>query len=321
MSSGFLAMALSFLVVSFSGPAVIPLLRKLRFGQQVRDDGPKKHLEKMGTPTMGGVLIVGGIFISGFIIGPRDSFLITALLTMLFFGLIGFADDYIKVVLKRPLGLKARYKLTAQLIGAALLAYTVTGPLDLGTQLVVPFIYLEISLGWLYYPFVMALVIGTVNGVNLTDGLDGLAAGTMIFPMFVYGLFSFMAGGVEILVFSWATLGACAAFLVYNMYPAKIFMGDTGSFALGSSLAVVALLTKNELLLLVLGGVYVIETISVILQVLILRWTGKRIFKMAPLHHHYELSGLDETKVVRLFWSVSAVLAVIGYFGMNRGVW
>jgi phospho-N-acetylmuramoyl-pentapeptide-transferase len=317
MLGGWWAAAIAFLAIWLTGPFVIPVLRKLKFGQQVRDDGPQGHLKKMGTPTMGGVLIVGAIMLASLLVGPRSVFLITALVAVIGFSLIGFADDYLKVVLKRPLGLKARAKLAAQIAGAIWLAYMVTGPFGLGTSVHIPFTAWVWDLGLLYYPFVLVLILGTVNGVNLADGLDGLAAGTMIFPLFVLALIAGAQNQPDMMAVSLAGVGACAGFLLYNVHPARIFMGDTGSFALGSLLAVLVLFVKAELLILVLGGVYVIEAVSVILQVVILRMTGRRIFKMAPLHHHFELSGWNEQKVVGLFWSAAAFLSLLSYWGFR----
>jgi phospho-N-acetylmuramoyl-pentapeptide-transferase len=317
MTLAFWAVSLAFLFVLLTGPRMIPMLRELKFGQQVRDDGPQKHLEKMGTPTMGGIMIIGAVVFASLATGPRTVFLGIALLTVIGFSLIGFADDYLKVVLKRPLGLKARAKLAAQILGGACLVFLTAGPLGLGTAVAVPFTAWSLDLGAFYYLFALVLVLGTVNGVNLADGLDGLAAGTMIFPLLVLAVIAGIQGQTDMQVLALAGLGACSGFLIFNVHPARIFMGDTGSFALGSLLAALVLMTKTELLVIILGGVYVIESISVILQVIILRLTGRRIFKMAPLHHHFELSGWEEQRVVRLFWVGALLLSGLGYLGFR----
>jgi phospho-N-acetylmuramoyl-pentapeptide-transferase len=315
MAAGWWAVSLAFLFVWVTGPLMIPMLRGLKFGQQVRDDGPQKHLVKMGTPTMGGMMIIAAIVFAAIVTGPRTIFLWTALIAVIGFSCIGFADDYLKVVLKRPLGLKARAKLAAQILGGVALAIVVAGPLGLGTALTVPFTAWRLELGIFYYLFVLIMVLGTVNGVNLADGLDGLAAGTMVFPLFILAVIAGVQAQTDLQVLALAGLGACIGFLIYNRHPAKIFMGDTGSFALGSLLAALVLLTKTELLVIVLGGVYVIESVSVILQVIILRITGRRVFKMAPLHHHFELSGWEEQRVVRMFWLLALLFSGLGYLG------
>ena len=317
MALAFWAVSLAFLFVLLTGPRMIPMLRKLKFGQHVRDDGPQRHLEKMGTPTMGGIMIIGAVVFASLATGPRTVFLAIALLTVIGFSLIGFADDYLKVVLKRPLGLKARAKLAAQILGGAVLVFLTAGPLGLGTIVAVPFTAWSLDLGAFYYLFALVLVLGTVNGVNLADGLDGLAAGTMICPLLVLAVIAGIQGQTDMQVLAMAGLGACAGFLIFNVHPARIFMGDTGSFALGSLLAALVLMTKTELLVIILGGVYVIESVSVILQVIILRLTGRRIFKMAPLHHHFELSGWEEKRVVRLFWTGALLLSGLGYLGFR----
>ncbi len=308
-----MALILAFAGVWITGPLVIPLLHKLKFGQQVRDDGPQNHLKKMGTPTMGGILIIGAVVLASLLTGSRTLFLTVALMAVVGFSSIGFADDYLKVVLKRPLGLKARAKLAAQIAGGFLLVYATSFLLQLGTDVQIPFAEISMDLGWLYVPFGLVLVLGAVNGVNLSDGLDGLAAGTMIFPLALLGWIGMVQSQPDVVVLALSGVGACVGFLVYNIHPARIFMGDTGSFALGALLAALVLMTKTELLLPILGGVYVIESISVILQVVYLRLTGRRVFKMAPLHHHYELSGWSEQKVVQLFWSLSALCSILAY--------
>ncbi len=292
-----------------SGPLFIPFLRRLKFGQHIRTDGPKGHLQKAGTPTMGGIMFFLSLTLGTLLVRGLTTELVIMLLVTSGFGFIGFLDDFIKVVMKRPLGLKAREKLLGQIILAGLLAYTAVVNLGRGTEVPIPGTDVSLQLGWLYIPFAVFVMVGTNNGVNLTDGLDGLAAGVTLFSALAYLLITKAWGLADLSVFSGALVGTCLGFLFFNIHPARVFMGDTGSLALGGAIGALAVLTKTELLLPLLGGIYVLETLSVIIQVLSFKFTGKRVFRMSPLHHHFELSGWSEGRVVLAFWTGAAVFA------------
>lgn len=324
-----IAFGLSFIVTAMLGPIFIPLLRRLKFGQNVRDDGPARHLQKTGTPTMGGVMFLIGIAVAGFSLlrwgiplsGAKEGLVV--LMVTLGYGLVGFLDDFIKIGMKRSLGLRAREKLLGQIIlaiGLAVVAVTVLGR---GTDIVIPFSGffvdngLRLDFGMVgFLIFTCLVVVGTSNAVNLTDGLDGLAAGTTVFATLPFIAIGLITGKVGVALVLTAVAGGCAAFLIYNRYPAKVFMGDTGSLALGGALAAAAVLTRSELFLVIVGGVFVLEALSVILQVLSFKTTGKRIFRMSPLHHHFELGGWSENRVVLTFWSVGLLFSFLGLAGL-----
>lgn len=302
---------LSFIITVGLGPVLIPLLRKLKIGQSVRNDGPRTHLSKSGTPTMGGLLFLVGSCAALLMVAQPTNALHVALLGFLGYGLIGLVDDYIKVVRRQPLGLKARYKLGAQVVLGALIGLLVAGNLGRGTEVVFPGIAGGWRLGWWYLPFAVLVLTSTANTVNLSDGLDGLAAGLMAIAMIGLALVAGGSASWEWTMFAVGIAGGCIGFLVYNHYPARVFMGDTGSLALGGALGTMALATKTELLLPLLGGVFVIEALSVIIQVIAFQVWGKRVFRMSPLHHHFELLGWPEKKVVHLFWGVAMIFAVV----------
>ncbi|MDT8901689.1 phospho-N-acetylmuramoyl-pentapeptide-transferase [Anaeroselena agilis] len=304
--------AAAFLIALALGPVLIPVLRRLKFGQSIREEGPQRHLAKAGTPTMGGILILVALTVPALIFAGKSAEVWLALFVTLGHGLIGFLDDYIKVVLKRNLGLKAREKILGQIIMAVALAYIATTWFGRGTDLWIPFLGANIDFGPLYYVLIFLVLIGTTNAVNLTDGLDGLAAGTTTIAAAAYAVIALAFGKQPLAAFCLALAGATLGFLRYNAHPAKVFMGDTGSLALGGALAAVAVLTKTELLLVVVGGVFVIEALSVIIQVISFKSTGKRVFRMSPIHHHFELGGWSETKVVAVFWLAGAVFAALG---------
>jgi len=322
MQELWMAFAASLFVTLLLGPLVIPVLRKLMFGQNLRADGPARHLQKAGTPTMGGVIFLAGasagvLFIAQ---GARDSVIV--LVVTLGFGLIGFLDDYIKVVLKRSLGLRAREKLFGQCLLAAGLAYWVVYSSDRGTGLSLPFSYLvipggaDLDLGWwLFLAFTVLLVVGMANAVNLTDGLDGLAAGISLLVALGMMVIALIADKPGVALSLAALAGGCLGFLYYNRHPARVFMGDTGSLALGGGLGAAAVMTRSELFLIIIGGIFIIETLSVIIQVISFQTRGKRVFRMSPLHHHFELGGWGENKVVLTFWAATMVLGVIGLAG------
>ncbi|WP_066634765.1 phospho-N-acetylmuramoyl-pentapeptide-transferase [Desulfolucanica intricata] len=315
------ALGLSLIVTLLTGPIAIPLLRRLKFGQQIRDDGPARHLQKAGTPTMGGLMFLLGTSVAGIWFARDSAEGLFVLGAALGFGLIGFLDDYIKIVLKRSLGLRAREKLLGQFVLSAVLVVLAVFHFGRGTDLVIPFSNTTIDLGWwFFFVFVLLEVVGIVNAVNLTDGLDGLAAGTSVFAAAAFVFIAVLMGKTGVAVVMAAVVGGCLGFLYYNRYPAKVFMGDTGSLALGGVLAAAAVITRSELYLLIIGAIFVAEALSVIIQVVSFKLTGKRVFKMSPLHHHFELSNWSEVKVVLTFWFFTAVFASLGLAGIYSSI-
>lgn len=308
---------MSYILVMVMGPFLIPVLHKMKFGQTVRDDGPQSHLKKNGTPTMGGVMFMVAITAVTLWRAGINANVLMALLCMLGFGLIGLMDDLVKIKMTRSLGLTAKQKILLQVILAFAVSYYQYKVVGDGSQFIVPFVQAEINIGIAYIPFMMIVVLGTVNAVNLTDGLDGLASGITAIVALFFTIFAFIVvQNVEISQFAAATLGACIGFMWFNVNPAKVFMGDTGSMALGGAVTAFALFTNSALLIPIVGGIYFAEALSVIIQVLYFKKTRKRVFKMAPLHHHYEQCGWPETKVVFIFWLVAALLAIIGVVAM-----
>ena len=305
---------ISFLIVVILGPIFIPMLTKFKFGQTVRDDGPKTHLAKNGTPTMGGILMIVAILITGLTRSKVGPDMVIGLICIFGFGLIGFIDDFIIIKKKRSLGLKAWQKIVMQFALALYIAHYQYTASASAPQLMVPFTDISINLGPLYVPIMVFVIVGTVNAVNLTDGLVGLASGiTLIVSTFFMLLASYSGiANTEVAVLAAATIGACLGFLGFNAYPARIFMGDTGSMALGGAVVAFAILTNSVLLIPLVGGIYFAEAISVLLQVGSFKLRGKRIFKMAPIHHHFEQCGWPETKVVFTFWIITVILAWIG---------
>ncbi|MDW7652210.1 MAG: phospho-N-acetylmuramoyl-pentapeptide-transferase [Bacillota bacterium] len=301
----------AFLTGIVLAPLFISVFKKMHFGQQIREDGPRKHMKKAGTPTMGGVIFLLAFLPAVLIFAPKNTPLLLALLLTYGNGFIGFVDDYLKVVRKQSLGLKARSKLLGQLavVAAFYLIWQQTGA---NAALAVPFTTYVLDLGAWYPLFLAFFVIGTTNAVNLTDGIDGLAAGTAILALLSYTILATIQGADGLMQFGAAMIGAVFAFLAYNFHPARVFMGDVGSLALGGALAAMAVLTKTELYLVIIGGVFVIETLSVIIQVIVFQLTGNRVFRMSPLHHHYELGGHGEWRVVTGFWTLGFIFAVIG---------
>lgn len=308
------AIAVAFLISAIAGIFIIPLLRRMKFGQSIREEGPKAHRKKAGTPTMGGLIFITSIIIStlilSYIFNVMTTQTIVLLIVFIGFGIIGFIDDFIIVVMKRNLGLTSLQKLIGQIV-VAIIAFVLLkqGPFE--TVVMIPFTELQLDLGVMYVAFLVFWLVGFSNAVNITDGLDGLVAGSSSLAFAAFGVFALSYGQDDIALFAFIVTGAMLGFLLYNKKPAKTFMGDTGSLALGGALAMVAVLIKQELLLLVIGIVYVIETLSVIIQVISFKLTGKRVFKMSPIHHHFELSGWSEWKVVLVFWSVAFLAAII----------
>lgn len=313
----FYAALLAFFIALLVGPPLIEFLRRLKFGQSIRQDGPKTHLRKAGIPTMGGILIVAATTVSTLVFTRGHVKVLYGLLAMLGFALIGLIDDFIIVVAKRSLGLRARYKLVGQIIlGIAVSLYALSSP-ELGSTILIPFTGKALGLSpWVFVVLATTTIVGTANAVNFTDGLDGLAAGTTAIAAVAYALMAIGLNDWELAAFAAAIAGACLGFTWFNAHPAQVIMGDTGSLGLGAALGVLAILTRTELFLVIIGGVFVIETLSIILQVSYFRLTGgRRIFRMAPLHHHFELAGWPETKIVFRFWILAFVFAVLGLAG------
>lgn len=312
------------------GPWFIRELKQHQAAQVIRDDGPPTHFSKKGTPTMGGVLIILSVFISTLLWVNLSSTLVwAALIVLLGYGILGFWDDYMKVSRRNPKGINAKRKFLIQIVLALILAFFLDGNLGThGRELLVPFFKrVTPDLGLLFIPFALLVVVGASNAVNLTDGLDGLAIVPVTMCAATYAVIAYLVGHVkfahylnifyvpgagELAVFCGAIVGASLGFLWFNTYPAQMFMGDTGSLALGGVLGTVALITKHELLLTIIGGIFVIEVLSVVIQVTFFRLTnGKRVFKMAPIHHHFEQKGLPEPKIIVRFWIISLVFALM----------
>lgn len=302
----------SFFVTLLLCPLIFPLLRKLKFGQFVRDDGPQSHLQKAGTLTMGGLIFLPGFLVGVLFFMNQVKTALPVILVVLGYGLIGFLDDYIKVVKKRSLGLRAYQKMIAQLfITGLFIGYNLMFQ-NLGTDILIPFMNGQtLDLGYLYVPFILVVMLGTVNGVNLTDGLDGLATTVTLVVAAFFSVASFIMG-IPLFGVSGALIGALLAFLLFNAHPAKVFMGDVGSLALGGFVAAMAVSLKMPLWILFVGIIYLAETLSVMIQVAYFKKTKKRFFKMAPIHHHYELKGLKETKIVAIFSIITLIGALVG---------
>ena len=306
----------AFLLCTGLGPLAIIYLQRLRVGQNIRDQGPRRHLAKAGTPTMGGLVIIVAFTLATLYFAPKNIFTFLALGFTIGYGVLGFGDDYKKIAQENSLGLRAREKLLGQFGLAAILVLWAMGRAELGSWILVPIAGVRLELGFMYIPFVLLLVVFVSNAVNLTDGLDGLAAGTSSIALLAYIPISLARGRPELAIFAGSVAGACLGFLWFNSYPAQIFMGDTGSLALGGALTSIAVLTKTELWLVIIGGIFILEGLSVIIQVIFYRLTGGRVFRMSPIHHHFELSGWPENRVVTRFWIMGIVLALFGI-----GVW
>jgi len=314
----------AFAVAAVSGIFLIPLLHRLKFGQEIREEGPNWHQKKSGTPTMGGFMFIiasaVGIAVGVFVTGSAQwgetlRGVLALMLAALGFGIIGFIDDYIKVILKRNLGLKAGQKFALQVLVAVLFSVWLVSGGIIDTQLKIPFTKISLELGWyLYIPFIVLVMLAAVNSVNLTDGIDGLASSVTVVVCLFYLVTSFIDGVTPVILLGASVTGGLIGFLLYNRFPAKVFMGDTGSLFLGGTVAAMAIYMKNPLALIIVGLVYVIESTSVILQVAWYKKTGKRIFKMSPIHHHFEMCGWSEVKIVTVFSAVTAILCVIGFF-------
>jgi phospho-N-acetylmuramoyl-pentapeptide-transferase len=322
---------LTAVVISLAlGPWLIRRLRQYNIGQNIREDGPQSHLQKAGTPTMGGLLILIGVFVSTVLWADfTNEHIWIIMIATAGFGVIGFIDDYLKLVKKRSLGLRGKYKLTGQIVIALGIGIYIYFNVDgsFMTTISIPFfkdVYPD--LGLLYIPFAAFIIVGTSNAANITDGLDGLAIGPTIVAAFAYAGLAYVAGNVvlaeylnityvrgagELTMYCGAVLGAGLGFLWFNTFPAQVFMGDIGSLSLGGALGTLAILTKHEILLVIICGLFVIETLSVIIQVASFKLTGKRVFRMAPIHHHFELKGWQEPKIIVRFWIISILLALM----------
>ena len=309
---------IAFICALVLGPIFIPLLCRLKFGQTVRDDGPKSHYKKMGTPTMGGLIFIIPITIVSVLYARQDGRILPLLFVTLGFGFIGFIDDFIKVANKRKDGLYWNQKIFGLL--AVAVSFAVYISKTQSTDIIIPFLGADttFNMGSLFVPFAVIVLLGSTNAVNITDGLDGLAAGVTLVVAIFFTIIAMTRGEWDyIKIFCSAVSGSCLGFLAFNFYPARVFMGDMGSLALGGAVGAVALMMKMPLILFIVGGVYVIETLSVVAQVLAFKLTGGRILKMAPIHHHFELSGWREVKVVTVFWSLTVLFCVIGFFALR----
>lgn len=313
----------SFILTAILGIIILPILRKLKVGQSERDDGPESHLKKKGTPTMGGLMIAAMLLIMAVFLffywfksNPENSHTIIPLVVITMgFGLVGFIDDYKKVVLKDTKGLKPSYKMIGLIFFATIFTLYISKVLNIGTDIYIPIVKTYINLPiWIYVPFAIFVLAGTTNAVNLTDGVDGLASTVCSIILACLVAISICFGVPVISAFGSILIGGCLGFLLFNKKPAKVFMGDTGSLFLGGAISAMALYLKVPLILIVIALIPIVETLSVMIQVAYFKKTGKRVFKMAPIHHHFELSGWSEEKVVIVFGLVTLVLCTIGFF-------
>lgn len=317
-----LAFVATFIITVVLGKIAIPMLRSLHAQQSIREEGPESHQAKAGTPTMGGAFMMVALVIGVALFAPWN--VGTGMLLFLTLGhcLLGFFDDFVKAVKKRNLGLTAKQKLLGQFILAAVFCYCITEIMVVPTTLWIPVVDTQLQLGWGYYVLAFLIIVGATNAVNLTDGLDGLAGGTSAVAAIAFSVIGLMAAsmtnsiGAESVAYFGAIIAAvCLGFLVYNVNPAKVFMGDTGSLALGGAFAAMAILTKTELLLVVIGGIFVMEALSVIIQVVSYKTRNKkRVFLMSPIHHHYELKGYKEPQIVTAFAVISGMLSIISVY-------
>lgn len=297
------------------GPIFIPILHKLKFGQNIRKEGPKSHQKKSGTPTMGGIIFFISVTVTMLIMGHKatDQEMII-LYSLIAFGFIGFLDDILKIIHKDNLGLRAKQKMILLILFSLALAWY--GYKYVGTTILIPFTDFQLDMGILYIPFIIIYYAAVTNAVNLTDGIDGLATSVTVIVLTFFAIIGFKTGNSGVAVFSIALAGALLGFLKFNAFPAKIFMGDTGSLALGGAIGTIALMLKMPLFLLIVGGMYVVETLSVIIQVTSFKLTRKRVFKMAPIHHHFEQLGWSEVKIVTIFSIITAILCIIGFIAL-----
>lgn len=324
----FCALATAMVIYFVFGTKWIKFLKQRQYGQVIRNDGPQTHLKKKDTPTMGGLLVIASLLVSSLLwCDLTNSFVLVSLVVMFCFSIIGFVDDYYKIIKKNPLGFRGHYKIVLEVAVCLMAGMYLYGYGHLDTNLHFPFFKeFSIDIGLLYLFFSIAVIVGSANAVNITDGLDGLVTGPSIMSFFSYGILTYAAGhsyiasylmvpnvigAGELSIVCGGMIGALIGFLWYNTYPAEIFMGDVGALGIGALLGIIALISKNEILLVIIGGVFVLETVSVIIQVVSFKLTGKRVFHMAPLHHHFELKGWKESKVIVRFWIISFILALL----------
>jgi phospho-N-acetylmuramoyl-pentapeptide-transferase len=303
----------SLLICVFLSPKFIEFLRAREFGQQIREEGPQEHHAKAGTPTMGGIIIFTAIAVPFLLLTDRDARSLAVFGVAVACALLGFADDYTKLVRRRSLGLRGRTKLIVTMLIAIGLWLAASQGADLADTLNLRIVDAQINLGYLYPVLIYLVLAGTTSAVNLTDGLDGLAAGCAAIVLLAYIAITFTTGQKDLALVAGCLVGACVGFLWFNSFPASIFMGDTGSLGLGGAIAAMAVMTKTEVLLIILGGIFVIEALSVLIQVFSFQTFRKRVFLMAPIHHHFELLAWSETKIILRFWIVAAVCAAIGF--------
>lgn len=311
------AVLISFGISAVLCPIVIPLLHRLKFGQQVRQEGPKEHLKKQGTPTMGGVMFLGAIVVTSLFYIGRYPELVPVLFVTVGFGIIGFLDDFIKIVMKRSEGLNPVQKLILQLVIAGIFTFYCMKNPAIGTEIILPFTDGKtVDLGWFFIPFCIFVMLGTDNGVNFTDGLDGLCSSVTVMVATFFAVVA-LGNNNGISPVCAAVVGSLMGFLLFNVYPAKVFMGDTGSLALGGFVSAAAFMLRMPIFIVIVGLIYLVEVVSVIIQVTYFKSTGgKRFFKMAPIHHHFELCGWSETQIVALFSIITALLCLVAYIGL-----
>jgi len=303
---------ISLLMAVGLGPVVIPVLHRLKFGQEIREIGPSWHKKKSGTPTMGGFIFIIPVIIVTLLFCRTKSALFMLLFSVAF-GAIGFIDDFIKVILKRNLGLNEKQKALLQVFVSVLVIFTGLHFDIIDTKVIIPFVKNTVDFGWIYIPFALFVIVGCTNSVNLTDGVDGLAASVTVVVFAFFALVSALANEFSVMIFCIINAAACLGFLFFNKHPAKVFMGDTGSLYLGGAVCLIAMLLRMPVILIVVGGVYVLETLSVIIQVTGYKLTKKRVFKMSPIHHHFEMCGWSEKKIVITAVCATFILCALAY--------
>ncbi|HBY57665.1 MAG TPA: phospho-N-acetylmuramoyl-pentapeptide-transferase [Candidatus Atribacteria bacterium] len=312
MTNWILIVLVSFLIPLIISPLFINYLKKHNIGQRIRQEGPDLHQHKMGTPTMGGIVIILTLILVIIFFVPHNNYILWSLIITIGFGAVGLVDDLIKLFKKRSLGLYTWQKLFLQIAFALIVVYYVQKVTNLDTEIYLPFLKSSIDLSRAFTPFAILVMISTVNAVNLTDGLDGLATGLIFIAMIIFALIAYIQNIWSMSLFALIVAFSSLGFLIYNFFPAQVFLGDVGSFALGGALASIAIFTKTELFLLIIGGVFVIETLSVIFQVISVKLRKKLLFKMSPIHHHFEICGWKEPKIIIRFWAIGVILAFIG---------